>query len=199
MLLPLPPCPPAGPFPGFIDAFLLRNNIKTGGKVFSKDDIVMGRKLATGGFGTVFKAELKEENGTLSPVIVKKAKEYGEAEVWMNERVMRIGGKHCAEFITAFDESDPSSNTNSPLDDAIWLVWKYEGNNTLWDKLENKKDFPYNIEETIMGRELKLPKGPRRKLVTIRLVMKQLLQALEACHNSGEPVDLGKTAIHQGS
>lgn len=40
----------------------------------------MGKKLATGGFGTVYKATL-EEDGRAKPVIVKKATEFGEAEV----------------------------------------------------------------------------------------------------------------------
>lgn len=133
----------------------------------------MGRKLATGGFGTVFRGEMRMEDGEMVPVIVKKvsvrttsgsslhtqgigalharskphtslcpklcwreslsalvhivwtmcccfpvsrrnaslnavsqqAKEFGQAEAWMNERLMRLGGKHAAEFITAFDET----------------------------------------------------------------------------------------------
>ncbi len=101
----------------------------------------------------------------------------------MNERAMRIGGGHCAEFVTAFDEDSPSVG-GSPLDNAIWLVWKYEGDNTLGSLME-KKEFPYNAEQLLFNRELKLPKGPRRKLVAVRLIMKQLFEALGACHNSG--------------
>lgn len=100
----------------------------------------------------------------------------------MNERMLRVGGKHCAAFITAFDETSPS--VGSPLDNAIWLVWKYEGDNTLYNLME-KKEFPYNLEPLLLNRELKLPRGTRRKLVTIRMVMKQLVEALQACHNSG--------------
>ena len=106
----------------------------------------------------------------------------------MNERVMRIGGRHCAEFVTAFEESSPPSPRagSSPLDNAIWLVWKYEGDNTLFDLMEKKGEFPYNAERLLFDRELKLPKGPRRKLVTVKLILKQMLEALGACHNSGE-------------
>ena len=50
---------------------------------------------------------------------VEQAKEFGEAEVWMNERLMRYAPQACAEFITAFVESD---KPNSPL----WLIWLYE-------------------------------------------------------------------------
>jgi serine/threonine protein kinase len=36
-----------------------------------------------------------------------------------------------------------------------------------------------------LHRELKLDKGARRKLVTVKLVMRQLLEALQACHSTG--------------
>ncbi len=54
--------------------------------------------------------------------------------MWMNERMARIGGGHCAEFVTAFNESSPS--VGSPLDYAVWLVWKYEGDSTLYNMME---------------------------------------------------------------
>ncbi len=54
-----------------------------------------------------------------------QAKEFGEAEVWMNERMMRTGGNHVAEFITAFQvrsafltahgQSAPASRQRSAL------------------------------------------------------------------------------------
>jgi hypothetical protein len=50
----------------------------------------------------------------------------------------------------------------------------------------NAQDFPYNLEPLLLDRELRLPKGVQRKAVTIRLAFKQLLQALEAAHSTGE-------------
>ncbi len=47
------------------------------------------------------------------------------------------------------------------------------------------QDFPYSLEPLLLDRELRLPKGPQRKLVTLRLVMRQLLEALAAAHNTG--------------
>ena len=35
-----------------------------------------------------------------------QAKEFGEAEVWMNERLMRAAPQYFAEFITAFEDSE---------------------------------------------------------------------------------------------
>eukprot|EP00983_Pelagomonas_calceolata_P092442 1157664-Pelagomonas_calceolata.AAC.4 len=39
---------------------------------FYAEDIILGRKLATGGFGTVFLGDLRKEDGTKVPVVVKK-------------------------------------------------------------------------------------------------------------------------------
>lgn len=42
----------------------------------------MGKKLASGGFGTVYRGSLRDpEDGSVRDVIIKKAKEFGEAEV----------------------------------------------------------------------------------------------------------------------
>jgi hypothetical protein len=48
-----------------------------------QEDIRLGKKLASGGFGTVYSGELLAEGATTTPqpVIVKKATEFGEAEV----------------------------------------------------------------------------------------------------------------------
>lgn len=46
-------------------------------------------------------------------------------------------------------------------------------------------DFPYNLEPVLLGRELRLPKGARRRMVTVKLVMRQLLEALRDCHATG--------------
>ena len=56
-----------------------------------------------------------------------QAKEFGEAEVWMNERLMRASKRKFAEFLTAFEEDTPGGN--GPL----WLLWQYEGDSTLAD------------------------------------------------------------------
>ena len=40
------------------------------------------------------------------PVRYVQAKEFGEAEVWMNERLMRAAPQYFAEFITAFEDGE---------------------------------------------------------------------------------------------
>lgn len=147
-------------------------------KVYTEDDIILGRKLAAGGFGVVYKAELKEDNGKKTDVVVKKASEFGEAEVWMNERLMRSPGRSCAEFIAAFQQEGSSKV------DPLWIIWKYEGDYTLWDLMQ-KKNFPYNLEPVLLKKELDMPEGPYRQMITIKLVMKQVLEALKVFHEVG--------------
>ncbi len=149
---------------------------------YGKDDIKVGRKLATGGFGTVYRGELLD---TGEQVIVKNAKEFGEAEVWMNERMMRIAPNAVAQFINAFeDDTPPGKGAVTDAGNPLWLVWKYEGDNNLFD-LMSKKEFPYNMEDVLFGRELRLPKGPQRRALTLQVIMKQLLEALAAAHSTG--------------
>ncbi|KAK9816689.1 hypothetical protein WJX72_003731 [[Myrmecia] bisecta] len=165
---------------GAIDYYILDKIQRlTNVKVYTKDDIKLGRKLAVGGFGTVYRGDLySDDKGSPKEVIVKKAKEFGAAEVWMNERLMRAAPGCFADFITAFEEGDGKP------DDPLWLIWQYEGDYTLYDLMQ-KKEWPYNLEPLLFGRELNLPKGPRRKAVSMQLVMQQLLTALAACHRTG--------------
>ena len=48
----------------------------------------------------------------------------------MNERLMRIAPRSFAEFLYAFEED------NGKQPDLLWLVWRYEGDYTLFDLLQ---------------------------------------------------------------
>ena len=43
-----------------------------------------------------------------------QAKEFGEAEVWMNERLMRVAPDNFAKFITAFEDGDEVTPGEGP-------------------------------------------------------------------------------------
>ena len=72
-----------------------------------------------------------------------QAKEFGEAEVWMNERLMRSAPNGFAQFVTAFEEAEPGKA--GPL----WLVWRYEGDFTLADLMKVRADWCQIILEDI--------------------------------------------------
>lgn len=45
--------------------------------------------------------------------------------------------------------------------------------------------FPYNLEPLLFGRELRLPRGKARRLVVLKVAMRQLLEDLRDCHATG--------------
>ena len=108
-----------------------------------------------------------------------QAKEFGEAEVWMNERLMRAAPGRFADFVTAFEERPPEGKARKAKQpNPLWLIWRFEGDWTLWNLMQ-KRDFPYNTEVLLLGQEVDLPKGPQRSLLTIRLVMTEVRKFLK--------------------
>ena len=169
-----------GVLQGWVDTYISAPLQRATSKPYSRDDFKIGKKMATGGFGTVYKAELTcPDTGEVETVVVKKAKEFGEAEVWMNERMMRAFPDSAARFITAFADGD-AAKEGAPL----WLAWTFEGNNTLAE-LMIAKDFPYNLEALLFERPLNIERGPDRRAIVLRFAMQQLLNGLKSCHSVG--------------
>lgn len=119
---------------------------------------------------------------TENTVILKRAVEFGQAEVYMNERLMRAAPDYFAKFMGAFAES--SDDEGGPL----WLVWKYEGNFTLAELMCNK-NFPANMESMMCSDgnsgSSSQDMSPARRAAVLRELMRQILSSLEACHAAG--------------
>lgn len=98
----------------------------------------------------------------LQKIIIKKASEFGEAEVWMNERLARAAPMSCATFLTAYPDGPPRVGT------PLALVWKFEGQNSLNDVMQSR-DFPTNVETEVMGRELRIQDPSARKIASIKV------------------------------
>ena len=138
------------------------------------DDLKLGRRLGKGGFGEVFEATLMSSSKPRK-VIVKKAFEFGEAEVWMNERMQRACPKRVPGFIDAFQD---------PKNDALWLVWNFEGEGTLADAMRDRQ-FPRNLERNLFGKSLDDLDGPERQAEVIKSILAQTLAALRDMHATG--------------
>lgn len=171
-----------GVAPGFWDMFLLAPLEEFLRKKGSKNDLILGKKIGEGAYGTVYKASYKRPAaGKDEALVVKRANEFGAVEIWMNERVRRACPGSCADFIYGFLESSTKSKGNG----EFWLVWRFEGENTLADLLASK-DFPYNVESAVVGPKAStLPRGARRETEIIRVLMAQLLTALNGLHGVG--------------
>lgn len=63
----------------------------------------------------------------------------------MNERMMRVAPKAAAEFITAFSEG------RGKVGDSTWLVWAYEGDDTLADLMQARPRPPAPAAGTSPG------------------------------------------------
>ena len=120
---------------GFVDYYILRPLL--GQKRYSIDDFVIGGKLGEGGFGVVYKATGAEDG---EAYVLKRCKDYGEAEIWTNSRLMRACPKNIASYCGAFygkqGKSQPTSSSiwkraqraalggsNERRDDPLWIVW----------------------------------------------------------------------------
>lgn len=174
----------AGVAPGFWDMFVLAPLEQLFRPVFRKEDLSIQKKLGEGAFGTVYKASLtnKQLLKKDGPLVVKKANEYGAVEAWMNERVRRACRRSCADFVQGFLDASASKGKG----EEFWLVWRYEGKSTLADLMTNK-DFPYNVEDAILGTGMgnDMPKGPARRNRILRTIMRQILSALAQLHSTG--------------
>lgn len=95
-------------------------------------------------------------------IVIKKANEFGEAEVWMNERLSRAAPHAIATFLTAYADGPPAPGT------PLVLVWKFEGKLSLDDAMQ-ARDFPANVEELLLGRKLRIEDPVMRKLATIKV------------------------------
>lgn len=98
----------------------------------------------------------------MQSIIVKKATEFGEAEVWMNERLTRACPQACATFLTAYP--DGPARIGTPL----VLVWKFEGKMSLFDALQ-ARNFPLNVEEELMGRQLLVDDTKKRSRAIVQV------------------------------
>mmetsp|Transcript_30855 Transcript_30855/g.49644 ORF Transcript_30855/g.49644 Transcript_30855/m.49644 type:complete len:686 (+) Transcript_30855:819-2876(+) len=146
---------------------------------YNLDDLAIGKMIAEGGFGEVYRATLIGKKQTRD-VIVKRAKEFGRPEVWMNERMQRSAPGVIAEYITAFNE-DTEDSISSP----ILLVWNNEGEYTL-SSLMTKQDFPFNVAPLLFDEsQLPMDKTKENKIKIIQRIMEQILSGLKACHSTG--------------
>eukprot|EP00889_Picochlorum_renovo_P003143 jgi/Picre1/30173/NNA_005542.t1 len=121
-----------GVLQGMVDTYFLAPLQRVTTPVYCIDDVKVGRKIASGGFGSVYSGRLVESD---TPIILKKAIEFGEAEVWMNERIER--------------------------------------------HLQRLR------RQSLFGKSLSVLPGPNRRAAAIRVIMKQVLEGLRACHNVG--------------
>ena len=187
---------------GFVDYYILRPLL--GQRSYSIDDFILGPKLGEGGFGVVYRATGVEDG---EEYVLKRCKDYGEAEIWTNSRLMRACPDAIASYRGAFygpkDGKTKTLATEGSIwkrakkaaigsddeEELLWIVWKYEGSDTLAN-LMNDKDFPYNVEPFLFKNQGGIaiegePRGTRRKAKIISTIFGQILENLSKAHATG--------------
>ncbi|CAI5959087.1 unnamed protein product [Closterium sp. NIES-64] len=164
-----------GVVPGFFDMFVYGPIERKIRPQLKKSDVKLGRKLGEGAYGSVFRATIADKPG--EEFVVKKASEFGAAELWMNERVRRACPQACADFVDGFVEvrwkgeeggregtevvegrrkyavgMGGVGGAKTKTRDNFWIVWRFEGNATFADVLQDE-NFPYNVSVEIIRGE----------------------------------------------
>jgi serine/threonine protein kinase len=170
-----------GAIPGYVEYYVVAPIVDRMRKKRTLKDFTLGKKLGEGGFGVVYFAI---ENETGDEFVLKRADDYGEAEVWMNRRMQIACGQACAPYVGSWEGEPKKKGAYPPL----WLAWKYEGGRTLFDFLKDK-DFPYNLEPYLFTDDDAYPRnleiGSERASATIRAIMSQCLDLLVQTHGTG--------------
>lgn len=187
-----------------VDTLLKRRNLK-------RTDFVLGDRIGEGSFGVVYAGAMLPSNVNTSTadnrvgrrarrieeyegfqnfqkVILKKVKtgvegaeECGDMEEWFNYRLSRAAPDVCANFLGSFI----SDTTRGQFTQGgKWLVWKFEGDSTLADFMEDR-DFPMNLEQIMFGRNLKGLDSVGIKSLIIKQIMRQIITSLKKIHATG--------------
>eukprot|EP00879_Flechtneria_rotunda_P025344 GHRR01026923.1.p1 GENE.GHRR01026923.1~~GHRR01026923.1.p1 ORF type:complete len:264 (+),score=69.48 GHRR01026923.1:175-966(+) len=148
------------------------------GKAHAADQLIVKKVLGEGSYGQVFEGLLDtgraEERVVLKRV---KAKVEGAAEMAQMEHLMNVYASKAAkgsiaEFLGYCNVS--AREANYRLTEGLWLMWRYEGSNTL----------AYYLRRRDMIRALARDLGVAEDIV-VPVAMRQLLLGLAALHSAG--------------
>lgn len=143
-------------------------------------NIVVKNMLGEGSFGTVFEGML-DRNGQQHRVVLKRVKqgvqgadEMAEMEHLLNVYTARAARSAVADFLGYCDVTEADTKVNRKLSPGLWLVWRYEGANTLAYYLRRRDCL------AALGADLAVPQE-----AVAPTVMKQVFEALSAIHTAG--------------
>jgi serine/threonine protein kinase len=178
-----------GVIPGAFDALVAAPIYRLQLTKLNPNQIKVVRSLGSGAFGDVYLATALVA-GNKEQIVLKRAKEFGETETWMNERVNRALPGVCARLVDSF-EIKPTGEKKSSSEffgksgeRELWLAFSYEGDKNLQEYLLDPT-FPFNLEALVLGAPLSGPRSVGRKLQTVRELMRQLTRLTSLIHGIG--------------
>eukprot|EP00276_Gloeochaete_wittrockiana_P010038 CAMPEP_0184667022 /NCGR_PEP_ID=MMETSP0308-20130426/65071_1 /TAXON_ID=38269 /ORGANISM="Gloeochaete witrockiana, Strain SAG 46.84" /LENGTH=422 /DNA_ID=CAMNT_0027111971 /DNA_START=20 /DNA_END=1284 /DNA_ORIENTATION=+ len=144
----------------------------------SQLDMKNKKQLGQGGFGSVFRGKILHGPEAGVEVVVKclnnepRTFQQGDVELYANTKLMHMTGDHIAPFLGYYKtEKD------------FWLIWKYEGDNTV-DCVFQKKDWLPALEMSLWGRTYGHLEEAQRKSHAMKETMTQVFKGLYAVHSN---------------
>ncbi|CAD7700462.1 unnamed protein product [Ostreobium quekettii] len=141
-------------------------------------DVEVHRIMGEGSFGQVFEGTLSGARGERRVVLkrvkrrVDGAEEMGEMEHVLNVYATRVANGCVADFI-GYCGVD-GSEARGRLTEGLWLIWKYEGDQTLAHYLRRRDC------TSALAMDLGVPED-----TVASVVLKQILQCLQGLHAAG--------------
>jgi len=148
------------------------------GRQFNAANVAVKRILGEGSYGAAYEGILRSEAGEERVVLkrvktrVEGAEQMGQMEHLLNVYAARAAPGAVAEF-RGFLEVQPE-DASSRLTQGLWLVWDYEGAQTLGSFLR-RRDCVRSL-----AADLGVPEAD-----AVPTVMRQLLESLQALHKAG--------------
>ncbi|KIY99127.1 putative Serine/threonine-protein kinase SNT7 [Monoraphidium neglectum] len=149
------------------------------GRSFAADQVNVKRPIGEGAYGQVFEGLLDLGGEELERVVLKRVKRFvqGAEEMVAMEHLINVTASKAArggvaEFMGYCEvEEHEASRSLTP---GLWLVWRYEGINTLAYYLRRRDALQ------ALARDLDVPED-----LVIPVAMRQLLTSLAALHAAG--------------
>ncbi|KAK9798998.1 hypothetical protein WJX73_001206 [Symbiochloris irregularis] len=143
------------------------------------NSLSVSRKIGQGSFGQVFEGTLRDAGQEPERVVLKRvrsnvagAEHMGRMEHLLNVYCSKKAKDSIADFIGYCEVTQ--AEAKGGLTAGLWLMWRYEGTNTLADYLKRR-----NCLEAL-SRDLQVPQA-----AVVATVMHQIFQAANAMHAAG--------------
>ena len=151
-------------------------------KKFDVQNIVRGRRLGAGSFGTVFAAT---DSSTGKELVIKIAKgvqgssELQNAEAYINRRIARapLVAAGCAPFLGTYVEVE---GARTPC-----LVWAYQPGETSLEEYLGDRNFPLGLEDALGINASDSDDDAKRVNRVAKKIMRDLLSTTAALHDIG--------------
>ncbi|KAK9866922.1 hypothetical protein WJX84_004340 [Apatococcus fuscideae] len=160
-----------------------RAQLSNKGQKHRAEQLSILRELGQGAYGQVFEGTLQTPRGKDRVVLkrvkakVEAAETMGQMEHLLNVYAARAAPQSVAHFLGYIEVT--ATQATKALTEGLWLMWRYEGSQTLWSYMRRTSLFRDECL-TALAADLCLPEP-----VAVATVIQQLCENLSAMHAAG--------------